>query len=116
VEIHLRRKDFEGIVNLGSELKHWSDEGLPVSLLRLSFPSRNHQLCRPPRGIALRLRGADAGDAIPQHRHFGPFPVHDKSDIEVSLAALVMILDKDAQCSQAPNEVCFNRPLVKMWP
>ncbi len=35
-----------GIVNLGSELKHWSHEEGPVSLLRSSFPSRNHQLCR----------------------------------------------------------------------
>src|ERR1700681_1502467 len=35
-----------GIVNLGSELKHWSHEEGPVSLLRSSFSSRNHQLCR----------------------------------------------------------------------
>jgi len=35
-----------GIVNSGSELKHWSPEELPVSLLRSSFPFRNHQLCR----------------------------------------------------------------------
>jgi hypothetical protein len=36
----------DGIVNLGSELKHWSYEERPVSLLRSSFPSRDHQLCR----------------------------------------------------------------------
>src|ERR1700680_4457206 len=35
-----------GIVNLGRELKHWSHEEGPVSLLRSSFFSRNHQLCR----------------------------------------------------------------------
>ena len=35
----------QGIVNLGSELKHWSHEERPISLLRSSFPLGNHRLC-----------------------------------------------------------------------